>query len=64
MTWGTIEEFRKYICDTCESNDWYCTDDCEFLEKAMKYPIERINKAFEDCEEDIVKLCRRIKSWK
>lgn len=61
MIWETMDEFRRYICDTCESNDWYCPADCDFLEKAKKYPIDKINKAFEDCGEDIFKLCRIVR---
>lgn len=62
--WEKIDEFASFVCSRCITNDWYCPTECDFLTKARQYPIERINKAFEDCEEDDVKLCKRIKRWK
>lgn len=62
--WTSIEEFCGYVCDNCTANDWYCPTDCKFLEKAKRYPIERINKAYEDCGEDEYRLYKRIKDWR
>ena len=59
----TMRDFCHFLCDRC-TNDWYCPTDCDLLEKVKRYPLERINKAFIDCEEDVVKLTRRIDQWK
>ena len=61
--WNNIDDFCSYICGTCTANDWYCPNECDFLEKARNYPIERINRAFDDCGEDFRKLKKRIISW-
>ena len=61
---GTMHDFKMYVCNNCTGNDWYCPSDCDFLIKAEKYPLERINKAWRDTEYDLQRLMRRIKSWK
>ena len=58
------DEFAERVCEGCVANDWYCPTECNFLEKARTYPIERINKAFEYCDEDMFKTCKLIQRWK
>ena len=62
--WDSIDTFAQEICYRCTANEWYCPTECDFLIKARRYPIDRINKTFNECGEDYRKLTQRIKSWK
>ena len=59
-----ITQFVEECCSNCQSNDWYCPDECELLCKARKMDFERIRKKYIEYEGDMVKICAFIKRAK
>ena len=59
----TIDSFCKFACDSCKS-DAYCPNYCEWLEKARKMPLEKIQKAYIRNEGDMCDMYRYVKNFK
>jgi len=59
-----IDTFCDAVCRACTSNDWYCTDYCDVLEKARTLDYKRILKAYARNYGDLDKVCRYIRRTK
>ena len=59
-----FRQFKRTICVSCTSNDWYCTGLCDELSKANRMPFEKIQGAIARHDEDMWKVMRYIKQYK
>ncbi len=59
-----IDIFCEAVCQYCTSNDWYCTDYCDVLEKARTLDYKRILRAYARNDGDLDKVCRYIRRTK
>lgn len=60
----TIDSYISHSCGCCTSNDWYCPNLCEELEKAKRIPFEKIQAAYARHDGDMRKVFRYIKQYK
>lgn len=55
------EDFAHACCCYCTANDWFCTGWCDVLEKGSRMDFNRIQKAINRHDGDLMKVMRYIR---